>query len=348
MKKTLRKLPGWIGIGLITFLNALWLYWGLGEAFYEGWGVPETPWFLFLTIAAAAMVLSVLAIVFPYIGGGILTAAGLAFAIWWLVPGITQGFYSLSTLLGRLVLSAGFTFVGILFILDGRFNPKTGKRHRSWILRNLRLVIAIGIPLLVGLVVAGFNLPTVLTRIDDGDRSARLIEGNGVVLVWAPEGPGWNWKQDFGGYPSWDSLAFYGVQPLGLDTDKRGETHATEEDMAYTGLCNFLDESGINLMAEPQYIWRMPTVDEIARSLTLHNENAGCGWDGSVGRLDCSLNPDKETPLWAPDEPPVYYWAANAVNNEEAYYVSYTAHVSFQPKDWGNPRHGYRCVKDLD
>jgi len=348
MKKFMRKIPGWIGTALITFLNAIWLYWGLGEVFYEGWGVPDTPWFLFLSIAAAAMLFTVIAIYLPYIGGGILVTAGLAFAIWWLVPSITHGLYRLSTVMGRLILSAGFTCVGVLFILDGRFNSKTKRKHQSWIIRNLRLVIAIGIPLLVGLVVAGVNLPTVLTRINDGDSSARLIEGNGVALVWAPDGPGWNWKQDFGGYPSWDSLASYGISPLGLDSSKFETSHATESDMARIGLCAFLDESGTKLMNEPPHIWRMPTVDEIARSLTLHNENAGCAWDGSVGRLICSLNPDKETPLWAPDEPPVYYWTADAANSEEAYYVSYTAYVAFQPKDWGNPRHGYRCVKDPD
>ena len=346
MRAKIRKLPGWIGTGIVTLLNVLWLYWGIGEAFYEGWGVPETPWFLFLSIAAVAMLFSVLAIYLPYIGGGILVAAGIAFALWWLVPGLTQGFYTLSTVIGRLFLSAGFTLVGVMFILDARYNPHRKDKPKPWILKHLRFLIAIGIPILVGLIIAGYNLPTVLTRIDDGDRSARLIEGNDVALVWAPEGPGWNWKQDFGGYPSWDSLASYGIDPLGLDADKFGDEHADEGNMSKTGLCAYLDDSGEELMDKPQYIWRMPTVDEIAGSLVLHNENAGCIWDGEAGKLACNLAPDKETPLWAPDEQPVYYWAANAFDDEEAYFVSYTGYVNYQPKDWGNPRHGYRCVKE--
>ena len=346
MKQKLRRLPGWIGISVIAVLNALWLYWGLGEAFYEGWGVPETPWYLFLTIAAAAMLFSVLAIYLPYIGGGILVVAGVVFAVWWLVPGLTQGLYTLSTVLGRLFLSAGFTLVGVMFILDGRYNPRKRGEKKPWLKKHLRLLIAIGVPIVIGLIVAGINLPTVLTRVDDGDRSARLIDGNDVALIWAPEGPGWNWKQDFGGYPSWDALASYGIGPLGLDADKLGEAHADEAVMAATGLCAYLDESGEVLMDEPQYIWRMPTVDEIAGSLALHNENAGCAWDGETGRLTCALNPDKETPLWAPDEQPVYYWTANAFDDEEAYFVSYTGYVNSQPKSWGNPRHGYRCVKE--
>ncbi len=217
---------------------------------------------------------------------------------------------------------------------------------KPWILINLRLIIAVGVPLLTGLIVAGYNLPIVLTRVDDGNRSARLIEGNGIVLIWAPSGPGWNWKQDFGGYPSWDSLAAYGIEPHGLDSSKLNAEHATEKDMLNNGLCAFLDESGKHLMPEAQYIWRMPTVDEMARSLSLHNQNAGCAWDGDVGRLNCEIYPDKETPLWAPDQPPVYYWAANAFNEVDAYYLSYSAYISHQPKNWGNPRHGYRCVKE--
>ena len=129
------------------------------------------------------MIFSVLAIRFPYVGGGFLIVAGLAFAIWWLVPMISSGFYSLDVAIERLLLSGGFALVGVLFILDGRHNPRTEDVNKAWILRNLRMVIAIGIPILAGLIVAGWNLPIVLTRLDDGDRSARLIEGNQVMLI---------------------------------------------------------------------------------------------------------------------------------------------------------------------
>jgi len=35
-----------------------------------------------------------------------------------------------------------------------------------------------------------------------------------------------------------------------------------------------------------------------------------------------------------------HYWSADEYDEQEAYYVSY------QPKSWGNPRHGYRCVRE--
>ena len=58
-------------------------------------------------------------------------------------------------------------------------------------------------------------------------------------------------------------------------------------------------------MAEPQDVWRMPTVDELVRSLVRRGENAGCAWDGEQKRAACRVAPDKEMPLWATDEPPI-------------------------------------------
>jgi hypothetical protein len=99
----------------------------------------------------------------------------------------------------------------------------------------------------------------------------------------------------------------------------------------------------------------MPTTDEIVRSLVRHGENAGCAlrqaqdgaWDGESGEADCRTSPDKETPLWAPDQPPIYYWSADEYDEHEAYYVGYNGRgVYSQKKSWGNPRHGYRCVRE--
>lgn len=211
------------------------------------------------------------------------------------------------------------------------------------------------------IVVSVYFTPLLLTRVDDGDRGARLIEGNGVTLIWAPKGPGWNWTQPWDGHLSWDHLALYGVPPIGFG-DKPGyeNRHATMKDMETTGLCRYLSEDGMTLMVEPQDIWRMPTTDEIVRSLVRGSENAGCTlrqaqggtWDGESGSTTCKRQPNKETPLWAPDEEPIYYWSADEYDEEEAWYVPFTGGgryggvISYQPKDWGNPRHGYRCVRE--
>jgi hypothetical protein len=205
-------------------------------------------------------------------------------------------------------------------------------------------------------------LPIVLTRIDDGDRSARLIEGNGVRLVWAPEGPGWNWKQPWGGYPSWQSIALYGMPPVGLDdkpgygwgprseTSPNGErdyTFASQEDMVQTNLCRYLSAEGTTLMDTPQDIWRMPTTDEVVRSLVRHGENAGCVWHGEIKtQAACDIQPDKESPLWATDHPVIYYWTADAYSEKRGYFVSYNGIVNATMKHGGNPRHSYRCVRE--
>lgn len=54
----------------------------------------------------------------------------------------------------------------------------------------------------------------------------------------------------------------------------------------------------------------------------------------------------REAPLWAPDQYPIYYWTADEFSAEEAYFVNYQGRVGQQPKNWGNPRHGYRCVRE--
>jgi hypothetical protein len=200
-------------------------------------------------------------------------------------------------------------------------------------------------------------LPIVLTRVDDGYRGVSLIEGNGVTLLWAPAGPGWSrgiGPSREAGYLlpdanlSWNDIAFYGVPPIGFEQKPGLEgIDATTEDMNITGLCCYLSEDGTTIMDQPQYIWRMPTVDEIVRSLVRHGENARCTWDTEAGYAICYVTPDKETPLWVPDWSPIYYWAADEYDNHEAYYVAYNGSIIMhQPKSWGNSRHGYRFVRE--
>ena len=122
----------------------------------------------------------------------------------------------------------------------------------------------------------------------------------------------------------------------------------TMEDAEQYHLCLYLNEEGNALMAERQDIWRMPTVDELVRSLPVVEGNAGCTWNGQSGEMDCTYTPDKTSPLWALDESPIYYWAyeEDADNERSAYFVSYNGWVNTTYKSGGNTRHSYRCVKD--
>jgi hypothetical protein len=171
-----------------------------------------------------------------------------------------------------------------------------------------------------------------------------------------PEGPGWNWRQSWGGYPSWQSIALYGVAPVGLEDkpgygpqgEKRGtRVFASGQDMVQTNPCRYLNADGTTLLHEPQNIWRTPTTDEIVRSLGRHGENAGCKWQGEFGQqVMCAVLPDKESPLWSTDQPVIYYWTADSYSEDLGYFVAYNAMVNAASKVGGNPRHGYRCVKE--
>jgi hypothetical protein len=111
--------------------------------------------------------------------------------------------------------------------------------------------------------------------------------------------------------------------------------------------CAYLDEPGMMLAADPPRIWRLPTADEIVRSLTRSGRNAGCAWDGRAPHAECRTEPDKETPLWAPNQPPIYYWSAQAAGPTTAFAVNYTGGISVLPQSRPGLGVGFRCVKPV-
>lgn len=355
-----RRLPGYIATGLVILATSLWILWGVGEMYYEGWWGAWYNRLPYLVPGVVCLVLTLLALSWPRLGGWLVIAIGVGFTTWWfwrtvIVAGLTIGRF-----LGMFPASVLLVLIGVLFLFEGRYRRSLHnaewKPPIKWLRRNLRYLIAVGLPLLVTVGVSIYWLPIVLTRVDDGNRGASIIEGNGVALIWAPSGPGWSkgiGPSREAGYLlpdanlSWNDIAFYGVPPVGFGSKPGLEgVDATIEDMNTTGLCCYLSEDGLTIMGEPQYIWRMPTVDEIVRSLVRRGENAGCTWDGRSGHADCQILPDKETPLWVPDWSPIYYWAADEFSESEAYYVAYNGSiVGHQPKSWGNSRHGYRFVR---
>jgi hypothetical protein len=355
----IHRLPGIMAGGLIILMTSLWTYWGMAEIYYEGWGLPFPQVLRYLTVATLFLVFSLLALTWPKIGGMAILIIGGAFSVFWAVTAARRGLLSSKWALHYLFpLSSFFVLVGALLLLEGRFLRRQDDQahipHKKSVIRRKFLhILAIGMPLLVALSTSIYYLPLIRSRQDSGERGACLVQGNGVRLIWAPKGPGWNWKQPWGGYPSWDQIALYGVPPAGLG-DKPGfeNRHATAKDIEETCICRYLSEDGRILMDEPQNIWRMPFTEEIVRSLVGGGYNAGCTWDRKSGKADCVRQPNKDSPLWAPDEEPIYYWSADEYDEKSAWYVPYTGGVryggviSHRPKDWGNPRHGYRCVRE--
>jgi hypothetical protein len=155
----------------------------------------------------------------------------------------------------------------------------------------------------------------VSTRFDDGNRGARLVHGNGVALLWAPAGPGWS--RD--GNVTWS------------DAQRR---------------VRYLTADGRDRADEPQNIWRLPTREELVRSLTRHNHNAGGVWDEARQRATYNIRPDKETPLWDPYAPLIYLWTADEVDAQRVWIVVYHGGVYAHPKNLGSSSHGFRAVRD--
>lgn len=343
-----KHLPGLIATLLLTAFTGFWTFWSFAEFYYEGWGTPFPQPLAYLIPATVAVLLGAATLKWPRVMGGVIIALTIAFYGWAITMNLKRWGFSWNLVITWGAMASCSFLAGILFIVDGRRRPDHADPAAApspWWRRHARWLSVVGVPVAIALYITAVQLPQILMRQDDGNRGARLIEGNGVRLVWAPAGPGWNWRQSWGGYPSWDSLAFYGVAPVGLKAGKAlGPRHATAEDMARTGLCTYLNAEGTALVDTPQGIWRMPTADEFVRSLTRRGTSAGCTWTGDLGPMRCDRKPEKETPLWDPHDQPIYMWTSEA-SAERAWFVNYQAYVGAQPKGFGNPRHGYRCVK---
>jgi hypothetical protein len=348
-----RKLPGLLASGLMLVATGLWTFWGFMEMYYEGWGQPGLYPLSYLIVAIVFLAFWLFAETWPRLGGSVVIAFGILFTTWILSIQIGRGSLTFMGFLSWLPLTVTVVAVGALFIVDGQRRKRLREAGwappDAWLRRNLRLLIPPATFVVVGVVCTTLNWH-VFSRTDDGDRGARLIQGHGVTLVWAPSGPGWAQSED--GVPgnlSWNQIALYGLEPVGFGVKPgHDDRDATQEEMERYGLFRYLAADGVTLVDEPQDVWRMATRDEIVRSLVRNGENAGCvAPEGPRrGQAICRDTPDKETPLWGPDIPFIYMWAAHERDSARAYYVSYNGWVQHQPKRWGNPRHGYRFVRE--
>jgi hypothetical protein len=351
-----RVLPGAIAAGLSILVTCAWTFWGVAELFHEGWYGPVLPRLLYLAPAGLCLAFTLVALAWPRLGGGILIAGGAGAMAWWCWMAARRGVLTLGGALSMSPVLGGLALVGALFLVEARHRRRRQAAGwappANWLRRNLLFLLAIGLPLLLGLGLSVEPALRVAGRLDDGYRGTRRIQGSGVDLLWAPAGPGWVTTS---AGPSWNELALYGVPPVGLAGKEYGlerrcrpgspEGCATTADVQEYNLCLYLDQAGTTLLAEPQRIWRLPTVEELVRSLVRHGESAGCLWSGRLGQADCRVLPDKETPFWDPTAPVVYYWAADERDPDSAYYVVYYGGVWVDDKSSQMGSRGYRCVR---
>jgi hypothetical protein len=347
-RHVLRSLPGHLAVAIASLIGAFLGFVQLMSFFYEGWGQPLAVALPYFALPVAVVIFFLIAVRWPGAGGSSLAVAGLAAIGWWLRGQSARWGLSADTFLQALFMLVPLIAVAAFFLLEARHRRALATEGTTpparWWAKNYRYVLVVGIPLVAILIATAMQLPERLARRDDGQRGARTIEGNGVTLVWAPQGPGWNWRQPEGDFPSWNMLAAYGAAPVGLKRQReRAAADARRDDMARTGLCGYLNEDGSALLFASVQIWRLPTADEVIRSLTRNGTHAGCTWDGRSHEAVCAVPPDKETPLWAPDQAPIYYWTADAPDESNAIGINYTGGIGYHPKFSDGV--GFRCVK---
>ena len=326
----LRSLPGILATLLMVVAATAAAVTGTGSLFYEGWGQP-VPYLLRYTAPALVLLaLGLVALRWPAGGGVLLLLVALGAGAWWVLWQVGRGMAPLEILLvTALTMIAPLIGAALLFLFEARHrrcSQEEGALPSSrWLGRQWRSVLLVVMPSMGVAILSAQQLPALLARQDDGQRGARIVTGNGVTLMWAPQGPGWNGHLPGAPFPTWESLAHHGTASLER--------------------CAYLDEQGLTLLATPTRIWRMPTADEIVRSLTRNAQNAGCAWDGRSPHAACRTAPDKETPLWAPNQAPIYYWSAQTAGPTTAVAVNYTGGISALPRSAPDLGIGFRCVR---
>lgn len=293
---------GWTAVIISTAITGFWAFWGIIENFHEGWFFASfwqniglmlvqylSPMFIFLLVA-------LLSIRF-HRAGAVLHFLFAAFVCWFF-GGFKHQAVAIFILSPLIILG--------LFYWFGDPRPKRSA-----------YILAAGLPLLIML---GFGIEPafrVAGRFNDGDLGERLIEGNGVRLIWAGEGEGFPTR----GGKTWEEAA---------------------------SQCRHLSaEDGVTLTDAPQNVWRLPTVEEAVRSASRHNKNSGGIWNDETKTASYDLAPDKESPLWNVNSMVIYRWTATEADDQRAFMIVYSGKVSARDKRSAPPAYfAFRCVKE--
>jgi hypothetical protein len=307
---------GWMAVGASTVISSLWAFWGTFESFHEGWYFESLVGNLvltvrYLTLMLVFMALSVVAIRWPRAGGGLYSLFAVAFCIWILM---TRQALSPAVVLGWLPVTLPPLFIGALFWV-GRPRPA-----------SLGYKISLLVPLAVAIGFAVEPVTRIAGRIDDGNRDLRMVEGNGVRLIWAPQGPGWP-------RPDPRNEAWL--------TQWRGPTWEQARDV-----CRHLTADGRSTASTVQDIWRLPTVEEAVRSMARHGSNCGGVWDPTRARASYVTKPDKESPLWDSHSVVIYWWTSSEESSERAYSIDFNGNVYARDKKSTLGSQGFRAVRD--
>jgi hypothetical protein len=285
-------------VSLSTAITCLWAFWGILETFHEGWYYESLlsnialMLIQYLSPMLIFMGLALVSICWPRVGGSL--HALFALLVGWFFHALTNTV--------TLLLITPLIGIGALYWF-GRPRP-----------RRIALSLVAGLPILT-LAIAGVEpVLRVSQRFDDGNLQARVVYGNGVDLLWAPDGPGWPRTG-----ASW---------------------HEAEQ------ICRHLSEEGLTVAARPQDLWRLPTVNEAVRSMARHGQNSGGVWDAETAKATYRTTPDKESPLWNVHSQVIYWWTATEAAEGRAYVIVYDGKVWTWDEQASLGYLGFRCVRE--
>ena len=298
-----RSVLGGAAVVTAIAIACFWGFWGAIEAFHEGWWAPTLGGRLLGVLAyiSPCLVFTSLGVVGahrPKIAGAAFLLFGIGILTW---IALTSHFDSRS-LSHWLFFTAPLMLIGLMFIAG---NAPKGK---AW------AIAALALPILTMVACGAEPAWRVATRVDDGNRGTRVVKGNGVELVWAPQGPGWPKDQAIG--------------------------YAEAKD-----ICSRLSADGLRLEAKPVNIWRLPTMDEAVRSMARYGRNCGGVWDPVKQEAMYEVRPDKESPLWDPYSAVVYWWSSTETKTGKPLIIVYHGGVFARSRSTRNPSHGFRAVK---
>ena len=292
-----RQFTGWIAVAFSILITCVWAFWGIIENFHEGWYYESflsnvgLMFVQYLSPMLIFWVVTLISIAWPRFGG-ILHVIFALLAAW---------FFQAFTNAAVFLLITPLVGIGVLYWF-GRPQP-----------RKLAFSLAIGLPLLT-LFLSGMEpVFRVSQRIDDDNLQSRMVNGNGINLTWAPDGPGW----------------------------PRSGSNWFEAQL----VCQHLDEDGLTLAPGPERIWRLPTVEEAVHSMARHGQNSGGVWDPEMAKATYATTPDKESPLWNLHSQVIYWWTATETDEERAYIIVYDGKVWPRAKHFSPDYLGFRCVR---
>ncbi|MBC7194162.1 MAG: hypothetical protein H5U37_00655 [Caldisericia bacterium] len=302
--------------------------------FHEGWYSP-LEWIYFLLPSILTISFSIFSILYPILGGIIIIVAGFIFTLIVFIRIYKLSMLSLKNFLSWIPVTLIFIFVGFLFINEGKKKKVDKISNKAkislLILINLIIVFSFGTPLFL----------RNINRLNDGYRGEREIKGFEINLTWAGEGVAFHFQSK--GNLSWNEIALYGKDKIGFENKRY--IYATKEDFEKYNMFRYINYEGTELTEEILDYWRLPTIDELTRTMYRKGKCVGVPWNGKTNRQNYEIVPDKETPLWLPDEPVIYYLSSTEANEKEVYAISYNGTVFKINKSTVLGSLGFRAVR---